>query len=455
MALFSNSQAQPAILANAQSPANDATDIDHVVEQIVKGAFLTLLENGGEGLGKLAGLVRHLENKDGKALVDTVQVAVCMNDVVTRAVETMRSVRDLSKRTTTISSATEELVAGVLAISRTSELVAGNAERVKGLTVEGASEAQHAAQAVHAIVETVNEASQSVERLAEASARIGSIIDQIEMIAKQTNILALNATIEAARAGDAGKGFAVVAHEVKTLANQTAAATLDIRKRIQTLKEESDAITAAMSSSSQRVLEGEQVVLSTVGKMQDVEREIRDVTSMMQDIASNLGQQRVAAGEIAKNLDEISSISNKDSEAITALLEVSAKGNEKLDSMLAEMAKLETGNKVVHLAKNDHMIWRRKLAEMVAGRLKLNANELSSHQTCRLGKWYEGVADAKVRNHPAYRAMLEPHAEVHKHGIEAVRKYNAGDFEGAIDEIAKIEAPSGEVQRCLDELAKL
>jgi len=48
----------------------------------------------------------------------------------------------------------------------------------------------------------------------------------ITEIAEQTNRLALNATIEAARAGAAGKGFAVVAEEIKSLAFQTADATL-------------------------------------------------------------------------------------------------------------------------------------------------------------------------------------------------------------------------------------
>ena len=70
-------------------------------------------------------------------------------------------------------------------------------------------------------------------RTGTAADEIGKVIEVIQDIAEQTNLLALNATIEAARAGDAGKGFAVVATEVKELAKQTAAATEDIRQRIE------------------------------------------------------------------------------------------------------------------------------------------------------------------------------------------------------------------------------
>ncbi|UWU75791.1 methyl-accepting chemotaxis protein [Bradyrhizobium huanghuaihaiense] len=61
---------------------------------------------------------------------------------------------------------------------------------------------------------------------------MGSVVQLIAAIARQTNLLALNATIEGAR-GDRGRGFAVVAQEVKSLATQTAHATVEIREQIE------------------------------------------------------------------------------------------------------------------------------------------------------------------------------------------------------------------------------
>lgn len=65
--------------------------------------------------------------------------------------------------------------------------------------------------------------------------QVGGVATSIERIAKQTRLLSLNAGIEAARAGEAGRGFAVVAGEVKSLAEETRAATDRIGEIVRSL----------------------------------------------------------------------------------------------------------------------------------------------------------------------------------------------------------------------------
>ncbi|MBE6752081.1 MAG: hypothetical protein E7556_06085 [Ruminococcaceae bacterium] len=60
-----------------------------------------------------------------------------------------------------------------------------------------------------------------INNLQEAMERIKTFSNEIDNIARQTNILSLNAAVEAARSGKAGAGFAVVAGEVRTLAAQS------------------------------------------------------------------------------------------------------------------------------------------------------------------------------------------------------------------------------------------
>jgi methyl-accepting chemotaxis protein len=115
--------------------------------------------------------------------------------------------------------------------------------------------------------------------------RIGGLVHSIADVATQTNLLALNATIEAARAGDAGRGFAVVAQEVKTLAQQTERATVDIRRWI-----------AEIGSQKQKV----------VAQSEDAARSMAETTFATSMISEALSQQDAAATNLAQTFTQSS-----------------------------------------------------------------------------------------------------------------------------------------------------
>jgi methyl-accepting chemotaxis protein len=181
------------------------------------------------------------------------QSSALVNAVASAAEETSVNVQ-------TVSSGTEELSSSIAEIGRqvvTSAQIAG-----KAVDEAGATDA-------------------TVQGLADNASRISVVVDLIQVIASQTNLLALNATIEAARAGEAGRGFAVVASEVKSLANQTAKATDEIRSQIASMQ---------------------QVTTSAVSAIRNIGQTIGEINNVTTAIAAAVEEQGAATREIARNI---------------------------------------------------------------------------------------------------------------------------------------------------------
>ncbi len=82
-----------------------------------------------------------------------------------------------------------------------------------------------------------------LEAINEKAENITAVVTAISKVADQTNLLSLNAAIEAEKAGEYGRGFMVVAREIRRLADQTAASTLDIERMV---KEMQSAVSAGV-----------------------------------------------------------------------------------------------------------------------------------------------------------------------------------------------------------------
>ena len=159
----------------------------------------------------------------------------------------------------------------------------------------------------------------TVSGLAASAQKIGEVVALINDIASQTNLLALNATIEAARAGEAGKGFAVVAREVKSLANQTAKATEDIRAQVAAIQGETRSAVDAIQGISKTILEVNEISSSIAAAVeeqtaatQEITRNVHEAASGTQDVSKNISgvstavdKAGQAAGEVLADADEL------------------------------------------------------------------------------------------------------------------------------------------------------
>jgi methyl-accepting chemotaxis protein len=184
---------------------------------------------------------------------------------------------DLSQRTEAQAASLEETAAAVDEITATVRNSADRAREANAIVVNARKNAD-------ASVVIVTDAVAAMSRIEDASKKIEQIIDVIDEIAFQTNLLALNAGIEAARAGEAGKGFAVVAMEVRELAQRSAGAAKEIKGLIET--------------ASVEVSSGVGHVQKTGSVLNDISRQIADISSHMNMIATAAQDQSAALNEV-------------------------------------------------------------------------------------------------------------------------------------------------------------
>ncbi|MFM5727731.1 methyl-accepting chemotaxis protein [Aeromonas veronii] len=208
---------------------------------------------------------------------------------------------------------THQVATAIKELAATSQDMAGNALQAARMTQEaqnvvgqGEDVVERTIKAIDHINREVLRTADTIGQLEQQCSQIGGVINVIRGIAEQTNLLALNAAIEAARAGEQGRGFAVVADEVRSLANRTQGATVEIQQMIEQLQSGARASVTAMSAASHEAQEG-------VGLAQEAKQAFGAITEKVDRmvdtnaiIASAIEQQGTVVNEIERNVVRIS-----------------------------------------------------------------------------------------------------------------------------------------------------
>ncbi len=180
------------------------------------------------------------------------------------------------------------------------EAVAAAAKQLSGAIAEISGQVARCSEIAREATQKGQATRAIVLDLSTAAADIEEVVATITGIAETTNLLALNATIEAARAGEAGKGFAVVASEVKNLANQTAAATQEVTRRIATIRESTGHAASSIEAITGIIIDVDGATTAIAAAVEEQDAATREIARSAED-AAECAQATAHGGEAMVN----------------------------------------------------------------------------------------------------------------------------------------------------------
>jgi methyl-accepting chemotaxis protein len=260
-------------------------------------------------LGDISSNAQTLASSAGDLQTVAASVADGTTSTSRRALTVTAAAEELSVSSTSVAAGIEQANAGLSSVATaTEELsstiadIASNSERARAISASARTEAERVAD--------------QMGQLGRAAHDVGAVTEAISAISAQTNLLALNATIEAARAGAAGKGFAVVASEIKELAQQTAAATEDIRVKIDTIQSSTTTAVQNIEKIVQVIGEVSEIVSTTAAA-------IEEQSVVTRDIASNIGGASAGIGDASRQVSQTSGVTREIASDIAAVTQAS------------------------------------------------------------------------------------------------------------------------------------
>ena len=135
---------------------------------------------------------------------------------------------------------------------------------------------------------------------------VGDILATVNDIAEQSHLLALNAAIEAAAAGEHGRSFSVVAGEIKNLADQSKAATVQVKTILGDIQKEINTSVMLTEEAVKRVDLGKHQADVAASAIRNMAANIDQSVQAFQQIVAGTNQQQIGFENVMQAMKDLS-----------------------------------------------------------------------------------------------------------------------------------------------------
>ncbi|NPA71427.1 MAG: PAS domain S-box protein [Gammaproteobacteria bacterium] len=399
---------------------------------------------GGQYQGELLAMKTAVNNALNNIEITLGQVKIGASAIGGMSSEVSIASDDLSQRTQQQAASLEETAASMEELTSTVQQSTENTDQANILAHTAANEAQEGIQVMSKTID-------AMQGITELSKQIGDITNVIDSIAFQTNLLALNAAVEAARAGEHGRGFAVVAGEVRNLAQKSADAAKDISTLI--------------SSTTQQIQSGTELVEQTNTVFEGMVEKIKDVELLVSEIASTSHEQTKGLDQINGAVSHLDQMTQQNAALVEQLSATAGNMSEEAAQQakfvgrftISAAAQESQGNGAHNIdfadAKMKHHSWNSKLDQLLAGQESdIDSQTARLADICPLGQWLHGTGQA-FNQQDSFKQLLNMHAEFHATVGKVIDAHSIGDIELAHKEKEKVEKLSQEVIHLIDDVS--
>lgn len=251
------------------------------------------------------------------------------------------TVQDLGGSMAEIAAAVQEITAASRNLAGTMDEVNDRSGQAASLASAGRSRLVEMQDAMQQLVTETSSFSNKLGVIRQKADAINVVVATITKVADQTNLLSINAAIEAEKAGEAGLGFLVVAREIRRLADQTAASTLDIESMVRHMHGAVSSGVMQMDQFSANVRTGMDRVSEIGSQAGLIIAEVDELSRRFQEVNEGMRQQSLGVQQINDAMLGVSTTTRATAASLDEFHKATAHLRQSAELLMEEVGKFQ------------------------------------------------------------------------------------------------------------------